>query len=444
MWPLLGLMTSDEVAKHYCNDTMSLVLGTFILSIAVQRWGIDKRLALWMVTKVGRHPRLLMCVLMLITMFLGCFMSNTSTATIMTPIATSLVTPQDQLQPDVPADVRQAATNFSKGLVLCIAYTCSTSGFATLTGTGPNMILAGLWRQSSGEDIGWLQWLAFALPLSALLNVCVYCICCGVYCNSPTSVVAQVINMESLLEEKAQLPAWRLEETVVVLHYVVCVVLWTTRTVTLGAFNGWGVYFPFVGNGTVAVMCAASLFAWPAQGTRPALGGAAGTQGPRVMDWDAANKLKWSTLLLIGGGFALSAGVEKSGLSNLIAKAFEPLQDLQCHVTVLVTIVLVVFITDWLLSSNVAVATLVLPILNSSANHLKLDPLALLIPATIACSMSYCSPVSTPPNAIAFSTGVMHVRDMVSTGALVAICGIILTWLFALYIVPFVFSYSTC
>eukprot|EP00854_Cymbomonas_tetramitiformis_P003722 gene3722-4663_t len=377
MWPLLGLMTSDEVAKHYCNDTMSLVLGTFILSIAVQRWGIDKRLALWMVTKVGRHPRLLMCVLMLITMFLGCFMSNTSTATIMTPIATSLVTPQDQLQPDVPADVRQAATNFSKGLVLCIAYTCSTSGFATLTGTGPNMILAGLWRQSSGEDIGWLQWLAFALPLSALLNVCVYCICCGVYCNSPTSVVAQVINMESLLEEKAQLPAWRLEETVVVLHYVVCVVLWTTRT-----------------------------------GTRPALGGAAGTQGPRVMDWDAANKLKWSTLLLIGGGFALSAGVEKSGLSNLIAKAFEPLQDLQCHVTVLVTIVLVVFITDWLLSSNVAVATLVLPILNSSANHLKLDPLALLIPATIACSMSYCSPVSTPPNAIAFSTGVMHVRDM--------------------------------
>lgn len=128
-------------------------------------------------------------------------------------------------------------------------------------------------------------------------------------------------------------------------------------------------------------------------------------QGPRVMDWEAAKQVKWNTLILIAGGFALSAGVESSGLDKMIAEAFQPMTNLPPQATVLFVVALVVFVTDWLVSSNVAVATLVLPILASVARQMGLNELTLMIPATVACSLSFCSPVSTPPNAIAYSSG---------------------------------------
>jgi len=162
------------------------------------------------------------------------------------------------------------------------------------------------------------------------------------------------------------------------------------------------------------------------------------------MDWGTAKTMQWKTLILIAGGFALSAGVEASGLSNIIASAFAPIQHLPCSIMLLCTISLIALITDWLLSSNVAVAALVLPVLAGIADLLDIDRLTLLVPATIACSLSFCSPVSTPPNAIAYSTGVLTVAEMVQAGICVAACSVVLTWLFSLTLGQLVFGYSSC
>ena len=327
-------------------------------------------------------------------------------------------------------------------MILATAYTCSISGFSTLTGTGPNLTFSGVWYAMSGEQVGWFQWLMFGLPLALSIEVFLFVIINVAYLRAPTAELAKAVNLDGLIRDRNALPPVRGAEVVVVLDYAVCIFLWITRKINIGSFNGWHEYLPDVGNGTVALLCTIFLFVCPAKGVRSAQGGDAGTQGPRVMDWDAAKTIKWSTLILISGGFALSAGVTASGLDRLIAEAFSPLEALPHPVTLLATISLVVFITDWLVSSNVAVATLTLPILGTVAEDMGLHKLALMIPATIACSLSFCSPVATPPNAIAFSTGILKISEMVKTGACVATCAIVMTWCFSMTVGGNIFDYS--
>jgi len=478
MWPILGVMSAEAVASCYCNDAMSLIFGTFIMSVAVQRWGLDKRLAIMTVTNVGPRPRLLLLATLGLTTFLGCLMSNTATATMMMPLVVAMVSVPDEeeghcppnaaslsprgstspfpgegagaLQPLLPQEGTgrakapvdsSVAKRYLKGMILGTAYTCSASGFATLTGTGPNLTFSGVWSSMSGEQIGWFQWLTFGLPLSLSLVACIFVVINLQYLRAPTSELVGAINLEGLKQDRKALPPFRGAELVVILDYTLCVVLWISRKITIGSFNGWHEYFPEVGNGTVALLCTLLLFVWPAEGVRPKQGAAAGTQGPRVMDWAAAKTIKWNTLILIAGGFALSAGVTGSGLDRLIANAFSPLEAMPNDVTMLCCIILTVFITDWLVSSNVAVATLALPILGGVAEDMGLHKLALMVPATIACSLSFCSPVATPPNAIAFSTGHLKVSEMVVTGSMMAACGVVLTWIFAKTLGAEVFGY---
>jgi len=478
LWPVYGVMSADAVAHCYCNDAMSLIFGTFVMSVAVQRWSLDKRLAILTVTSVGPRPRLLMLATMGLTTGLGCLMSNTATATMMMPLVVAMVaydpyaSPQEleegaaqglPAQPGGPEGgasqpllqredpvwtktVTRAdpavACRYLKGMILATAYTCSISGFATLTGTGPNLTFSGLWFGMSGEQIGWFQWFVFGLPLSLALELCLFVIINVLYLRAPSSELAKAVNLEKLEEDRKALPPVRGAEVFVLLDYALCVTLWITRKISVGGFDGWGDHLPMVGNGTVALLCTMLLFVWPAEGVRPKEGGAAGTQGPRVMDWAAAKTIKWNTLILIAGGFALSAGVTASGLDRLIAKAFSPLERLPNDFTVLCTIALVVLITDWLVSSNVAVATLTLPILGSVAEDMGLHKLALMVPATVACSLSFCSPVATPPNAIAYSTGHLRVSEMVQTGAVVAAMAVLGTWAFSLSLGELVFDYT--
>lgn len=174
----------------------------------------------------------------------------------------------------------------------------------------------------SGDQIGWFQWLTFGLPLALTLEAYLFLVVNLLYLRAPTTELAKAVHLESLQEDRKAHP--RGAEIVAMLDYAVCVILWITRKMTSGSFTGWAEYFRGVGNGTVAILCTIVMFLCPAEGAGPKDRAAASTQGPWVIDWAIAQTIMWNILILITGGFALSAGVRASGLDNLIAQASPP------------------------------------------------------------------------------------------------------------------------
>ena len=220
------------------------------------------------------------------------------------------------------------------------------------------------------------------------------------------------------------------EQKIVFVIFSLLALLWIFRAdIELGGFTlpGWSGIFPeskYINDGTVAIFMAIILFIIPA-----GKGGLSYT-GKRgmIMDWESAVKLPWSILLLFGGGFALATGFKESGLSLWVGSHFAGVASLHPFIVILIISLVMTFLTE--LTSNTATTEMMLPILAGIAVTTGLNPLMLMIPATISASMAFMMPVATPPNAIIFGTGRVSVKTMAKTGFVINIIGALIITLF--------------
>ncbi len=413
MFPLLGVVDGKTISALYFNHVIFLFIGGFLMAFAMERWNLHRRIALRILIFFGVSPGRILMGFMLATAFLSMWMSNTATAMMMVPIAFSIIL---KLEESLGKD---NVSKYSVGLLLAVAYSASIGGIATLVGTPPNLSFVRITSIIFPEmtEISFADWFIFALPISVILFFSAWLILYLMY--KPKSSWKN-ISINEFKSEYKQLGKALPEEKIVFVLFTMLVFLWIFRSdIVIQSFviPGWERLFNhpgFINDGTVAILFGILLFVIPSSTQK----------GERLMNWENAGKIPWGIVLLFGGGFALAQGFVDSGLSVWFGEKLAGLANVEPIVLTLANASLISLLTE--LTSNVATTEMILPILAGLSVSIKLNPLFLMIPATLASSLAFMLPVATPPNAIIFGTNRLLVKDMVKTGFLLNLTGIVI------------------
>lgn len=420
LFPLLGVVDGKTISGMYFNHLIFLFMGGFVMALAMERWNLHRRIALKILLLVGLSPGRILLGFMLATAVLSMWMSNTATCMMMLPIVLSIIKKIEENKS------QHDPGRFAIGLLLGIAYASSIGGIATLVGTPPNPMFVKtasiLFPQM--PEISFAQWFFFALPLSALLFVFAWMLLFYMY--KPAQHWGKISSHE-YKEELNALGPMKSEEKWVFILFIFLALAWILRgEFTAGSFYfpGWSIVFgkpEYINDGTVAVLFAVLLFLIPSKNRK----------GHFLMDWECAVKLPWHIVLLFGGGFALARAFVDSGLSIWIGDQLSSLAGVQSiYLSGMITLMMS-FLTE--LTSNTATTQMVLPVLGGLSQSILLNPLLLMVPATLAASLAFMLPVATPPNAIVFGSGHLRIIDMVKTGFLLNMIGVILATLFVYF-----------
>ncbi|MGI9517468.1 MAG: SLC13 family permease [Pirellulaceae bacterium] len=425
LFPLFGVAPVDEVAASYGKPVIYLFLGGFLLALGLQRSGVHRRIALWIVDNAGSQPSRLILGFMLASAGLSMWISNTATVLVMLPIALAVLEEAKQSGVSPPA-----LSKFGVALMLGIAYAADIGGMATPVGTPPNLVLLQLYSELVPDKppLGFGQWMIMGLPLSAIFLSCGWLLLTKVVFRFPgESLFGETDVIRSARESLGTI---RRDEWITVIVFMVAAFLWMTRAkLQFGALTipGWQslLGLELMGDASVAIAAAAVLFMIPST-DHP---------GETLLTWKQATDIPWGLLLLFGGGFALAKGFELSGLSESIGEALTAFKDVHPIVLVATVCLCITFLTE--VTSNTATTSLILPILAEASRAMGIDPLLLMIPATLSASCAFMMPVASPTQAIVFGSGYVSIRQMVRAGIWFNLLGVFLvTTIFMLVAKP--------
>jgi sodium-dependent dicarboxylate transporter 2/3/5 len=364
----------------------------------------------------GIGPGRILMGFMFATAFLSMWMSNTATTMMMTPIALSIIHKLEEILG------KARLGNYSCGLLLGIAYSASIGGVATLVGTPPNLSFARILTIlfPAAPEISFADWFLFAVWISVLMFMAAWLLLFAMYRPAKSW---KGLKRKDFRNEYKLLGKTQPEEKIVFVLFVVMALLWIFRSgFDFGPVKipGWSQLFnnpAYINDGTVAIFISIILFIIPSKSKK----------GERLMDWETANRLPWNIVLLIGGGFALAKGFIDSGLTVWFGEQLSGLAGTHPMVLTSAVVAAMSFLTE--LTSNIATTEMILPILAGLAVSIQINPLLLMIPATLAASLAFMLPVATPPNAIVFGTGYLRIKDMARTGILLNLLGIVIVTL---------------
>jgi sodium-dependent dicarboxylate transporter 2/3/5 len=414
LFPLLGIMKTREAAPIYVNSTIFLFVGGFMIAVTMEKWRLHKRIALWIIRRIGGGPSRMILGFMIAAAFLSMWISNTATAIMMVPIAMAIIL---QLEEKFG---RNECHSFTVALMLGIAYSCSLGGIATLVGTPPNLSFARIFEITfpSAESIAFGQWLVMAFPVTFLMLTIVWLVLTRLFFRFDESFR---VDREVVRREHSALGKMSFEERAVLLVFATTAVGWVFRKdLVLGFLTipGWSRLLPnaeFIDDATVAIGMALILFLIPTRSKD--------APSRMVMGVDVFKNIPWNIVLLFGGGFALAQGFRVTGLSELIGTRFAGLEGVPPYVMITIVSSGLTFLTE--LTSNTATTEMILPILASVAVAMKANPLLLMIPATLSASCAFMMPVATPPNAIVFGSGRIRIVEMARVGLVINLIGVL-------------------
>ena len=415
-FPMLGVIDGSEISESYINHIIFLFIGGFVMALAMERWGLHKRIALHILKWVGVSPGRILLGFMLATSVLSMWISNTATTMMMIPIVSSIIF---ELEKNIG---KQKISKYSLGLLLGIAYSASIGGNATLVGTPTNLICVRMLSvlYPSAPEISFGQWFMFAMPITLVMFIAAFLL---LYLLFRPKEKWNNLSADTFKIQLKQLGETSYEEKVVFVLFLVLAFLWITRSgISSDGFSipGWASLFQnpkYINDGTTAILISLLLFLWPSKNEI----------GERIMNWETAHGLPWNIVLLFGGGFALAKGFETSGLALWFGEQLAWGDQIPSIVFVLAIVAMMSFLTE--LTSNTATTEMILPILAGLSTTIEINPLLLMIPATLAASLAFMLPVATPPNAIVFGTNRIEIKDMVKTGILLNIAGILVATL---------------
>lgn len=411
LFPLTGALDLSSTTVAYGHKYVFLYLGGFLLAIAIEKVNLHRRIALTIISLIGTRMRLIVLGFMVATAFLSMWISNTATAVMMLPIGLAIIA-QYRDHPDTPENEH---TQFGKMLMLSIAYSASIGGMATLIGTPPNLVLAGIVKELYGVEIGFLDWMLLALPLSVVLLI----ICWLYLTRMAITLKADDFagGVEEITRQREALGKMSASEKTVLVVFLLTAVAWMSRAFLLAPL------LPAIDDTIIALASGILLFVLPD-----------GSKGQAILHWDDSKKVPWGILLLFGGGLAIAQGFKDTGLAQWFAEQLVTLEFLPLLVMTLVLVSAINFLTE--ITSNLATTAMILPVLAPLAAAMGVHPYTFMIGATLAASCAFMLPVATPPNAVVFGSGYVNMPDMIRAGLGLNIFSIALVTLWVYYLLP--------
>ncbi len=413
--PLAGALPLAKAAAPYAHHLIFMFMGGFILALSMQRWGLHRRIAFLSLQIAGTRPGQIVASFMVLTAVLSMWVSNTATAIMMTPVAISIIQLND-------AEGKTASTTdedngtFSICLLLGIAYAASIGGTATLIGTPPNLFLASYYESQFGQEIGFVRWMGVGLPLAlCFLPVAWLLLTRLLYPLSRTPIHG---SEEFLKQAYQKLGPMNKGSWVTLVVFLLTASLWIGRPLLQDLSIAGRHPLAGLSDAGIAMFGALLLFIIPVNIAKREF----------TMDWETALGLPWGLLLLFGGGLSLAAAIRTNGVGEFIASQVSLISGAPPYLIVVAVTLVIIFLTE--LTSNTATTATFVPILASLAPALGMDPVLLIVPAALAASCAFMLPVATPPNAIAFGTGLIRIPQMTRAGVYLNGVGVILIPLF--------------
>jgi solute carrier family 13 (sodium-dependent dicarboxylate transporter), member 2/3/5 len=428
LFPVFGIMDGATVSAVYFNDIIFLFMGGFMMALAIQKWNLHKRIALWILKKVGVSPARILLGFMLATTFISMWISNTATTMMMVPILISILSKLEEL------NGAEKMAHYSVGVLLAVAYSATVGGIATLVGTPPNLSFVRIFEMYFPEapPITFGDWFVFAFPVTVVLFLIFFAYLYFVYVRNKTSW--KPITPADIERDYEKLGKPSYEEKVIMFLFVLMALLWFFRNdLQLGSFliPGWaGIfqYADFLNDGTIAIFIGVILFIIPSRTKK----------NHALMSWKDAEFLPWEIILLFGGGFALASGMKESGLSTWCGEQLTFFGQLHPILIILLIVLFITFLGE--ISSNTAMVETFLPVLAGLAITLHVNPLLFMIPATLGASMGFMLPIATPPNAIVFATKRIKMGQMMRTGFALNVISVIVITVFMYFFGTVVFD----
>ncbi|HNH61756.1 MAG TPA: SLC13 family permease, partial [Cyclobacteriaceae bacterium] len=420
LYPVLEILPASKTAVNYGHNYVLMMLGGFFLGKAIESQNLHKRIALIIINIFGVSRRRIIFSMMVATAFLSMWIANVTAAVMMFPIALSIVSKEEE-------DLSGQKSTFATALMLGIAYSATLGGLGTLIGTPTNLIMIGILENlfPDAPPITFFTWLKVGLPLLiVLLPLFAY------YLSRYFRVSGNLNGNETLIkDELSALGKTTPGERRVIYVCIFAIVGWVFReNLVLGDFviPGWSELLglqDFVHDSTVAMAASIMLFAIPA------------TKEKRLLDWKQASQVPWGVVMIVGGGYAIAAGFESTGLADWLGAQLAFVSSYPFIVVLILVIGFVMIFTEF--NSNTATANILLPVLASMAVAASMNPLLLMIPATVASSLGFMMPAGTGPNTVIFGSERVTVSDMVKCGVwLNLISLIVLTILMYFIIMP--------
>ena len=413
--PYLGVFSVSEATAPYASPIIFLFMGGFIIALGLEKYHLHQRIALNLIKVTGTSANGIIAGFMIATALLSMWISNTATTVMMLPIAISvigLLFSEKELQ-------NNACKMFALGLMLSIAYAANIGGSMTLIGTPPNIVMAGYLKEMLDYEISFSTWLMIGIPTGLfLLSMTYFMLTRFLFvCN-----IKEIEGGKILLAEKLRfLGSLTKEEKLVASIFALTAFGWVFK-VQINQLIGR----PILSDTTTAMIGGLLMFITPLSLKN----------GEFVLEWEDAKKLPWGILILFGGGMCLAKSMEKVGLIQVIGDFVAANSAFGTFSLIAIVVVLVLFMTE--LMSNVALITIFLPVIIGVAQGLNIEPLILVVPATIAASCAFMMPISTPPNAIVFASGHIHIKDMIRAGLLLNVLSIATLILVGYFLVPII------
>jgi sodium-dependent dicarboxylate transporter 2/3/5 len=417
----LGVAPAKTVFAPFADPIIYLFMGSFILARAMSLHGLDRRLAFGILSLpwVGGRTWRIFFVFGLITCLLSSWLSNSATTAMMFPIGLGIVGAMADMmsrQSGETVDLRRL--KYATGMMLMAAYASSVGGIGTPVGTPPNLIAIAMLDRLAGVRIPFFQWMALAIPIMAAMFVVLWVLMYRLHKPRITSVGG---SEEFVKGERDKLGRWKTGEINTLLAFFVTVILWIIPGFLALIFGTDAAvskrYGEIVPEPAAALIGAGLLFVLPVRWREREF----------TMTWRQAVRIDWGTLLLFGGGLSLGSLMFELKVADALGTSLLHLSGATSLWGItLVSIVIAVLATE--VTSNTAAANMIIPTVIALSAAAKVNPVPPAVGAAIGASLAFMLPVSTPPNAIVYGSGMVPVTRMITVGVLFDVLAILLTW----------------
>lgn len=406
LMPLLGIMLPAKATTSYGAPMIYLLLGGFLFAAALKKWHLHKRFAYTLLKWFGNSPRGMVLAFMLVCGFLSMWISNGAVALMITPIGVAFIGTILNADPEKPEETSHPANDpqrfrFSKSILYTIAVGSTIGGMATIIGTPPNALMAGMLSSLFKVDITFFDWLKIGLPIVLMLLFISWLIITRLFFNTGTLKLPEA--GEICKKELAQMGRMTLPEKRTLLLFASTAFLWMICGTLNAPLNR------YVSDTSIAIFGGVLLFIIPSGLSK----------NEKLLDWDSAKELPWGVLLLVGGGISLAHGFETSGLNQYVRSELVGIDIKSPFLFIALCTFLAVVITQF--APNMAVATLMIPIMGVASGIIGLPPQVAIMPVVLGASLSFTMPVGTPPNAIVYGQEILKQSDMIRAGSIISL-----------------------
>lgn len=416
-FPFLGVMKMSAAAAPYANPIIFLFMGGFMIALALEKHRLHERIALNIIRVTGTSGNGIIFGFMAATALISMWISNTATAMMMLPIAISVI---KLVHENPTASTGRQERNFALSLMLVVGYSATLGGLATIIGTPPNVVFAGLLDQFYHQKLDFGKWMLVGVPVMFTTLLATYIILTRLlYPNRLNKINGSDEMIAGRLLEMGRL---RPAEKWVLVIFCSTSLFWIFQQ-PLNLFLGK----ELLNDTNISMAGGLLMFVVPADWRK----------GTMILDWSDTSKLAWGILLLFGGGLCLAQAMENTGIIQEVGKWIAAQSTLNAWL-ILILIVVGVILSEFM--SNVALVQVFVPVVFGIASGLGANPILLAMPVTLSASIGFMFPIATPPNAIVFASGHIRMVEMLRAGVLLDLVCILIIWLASVTLVPWLYA----